>query len=164
MNASNSRLTRRDFAARLFAGAALAALPTVEYAAPAMAGRTWCKTDPGLRVGGKETHVNLYSYQEMFDAATGPVLLIVTVPVGDEGKTELLYMDEGFRHGYDLVVKESIDLKDSSTGIDILVEAYAPATDGELPVKVEVVPVDRGKKPKFRKGQANQWIPVRGKI
>lgn len=164
MNAPHLRLSRRDFSAKLLAGVILAAVPTIELAGPALAGRTWCKTDPGLRIGGRETHINLYSYREMFDAATGPVKLVVTVPVGDEGKTELLYMDDGFNHGYELVIKRSKDLKNSSAGIDILVQAFAPASNGALPVKVEVVPVDRGKNPMFRKGQANQWIPVKGKI
>src|SRR5262249_42049998 len=164
MRSSSVRLTRRGFTTRLLTGAALAALPTVKLADSALAGRTWCKADPGLRVGGRETHITLSSFLDMMDAATGPVRLVVTVPDGAEGETELFYMDDGFGCGYDLVVEKSNDLKDSSVGIDLLVNAFAPAADGELPVKVEVVPVDRGKKPKFRKGYANEWLDVMGKV
>ena len=156
-------LTRRSFA-RLAGAASLAVVPMGRNAAPARAARSWCKADPGLMIGGREAHINLYSYEEMLAAATGPVKLVVTVPVGKEGRTELLYMDAGFGHGYELVVKKSAQLKDCSSGIDVTVEAYAPATDGLLPVQVELVPVSADKNPATAKGTANQWIAVKGKV
>jgi hypothetical protein len=58
-----------------------------------------------------------------------------------EGKTEVLDADAGFGYGYNLQVAANAELKDSRAGLDILVQALAPASDGSLTVHLEVVPV-----------------------
>ena len=96
--------------------------------------------------------------------ATGPIQLIVEVPSGMEGKTEVLETDAGFGYGYNLQVVANPELKDSSAGLDILVQALAPASDGSLPVHLAVVRVTSGKKSKVAKGYANEWIPAKAKL
>jgi hypothetical protein len=115
-------------------------------------------------VGDRETHINLSSYEAMVNLATGPIQLIVEVPSGMEGKTEMLETDAGFGYGYNLQVVANPELKDSSAGLDILVQALAPASDGSLPVHLAVVPVTSGKKLKVSKGYANEWIRAKAKL
>jgi hypothetical protein len=101
---------------------------------------------------------------EIVDAANAPVHFVVTAPDGDEGATELLCMDDGFGRGCELDVVTSKDLKDSDAGIDLLENANPSASNGEPPVRGEVVPVDRGKKPTFRKDNAHERLDVMGKV
>lgn len=143
---------------------ALLVLGLVLTAGPANAGIVWCRTDPGLLIGGREAHINIYSSPDMLTAATGPTQLVVTVPNGQEGQTKLLYLDNGFGQGYTLTVKKSSDLRGGSSGIDIIVEAYVPSLDGTLPVKVEVVPVDLGRGSASKTGTANEWITVKDQV
>jgi hypothetical protein len=143
----------------------LLAVFLVATAQGALAGRTWCYRDPALLIGGREAHINVASYEEMLGAATGPVQLVVTVPSGREGRTQLLSMDDGFGFSYSLTVKKSSTLKHSeTTGIEIIVEAYAPARDGGLPVLVELDPITGTWPTRTAKGSANRWITLRGKV
>src|SRR5690348_16522067 len=119
--------TRRD-AARLLALSALA-LPAGLRVGTAGASIRWCRSDPGLRVGDLEFHVNLASDQAMLGEASGPVKLIVHVPSAYEAETELLDLDDGFGFSYELTVRASDALDDQGAGIDIVVEVYAPAAD-----------------------------------
>jgi hypothetical protein len=134
------------------------------HTSAAAKGTSWCRVDPGLSIGGRETHINLLAEDSMLRWADGPIQLVVTVPQGDEGKTKLLYMDSGFGYGYDLVIKPSGTLKDSSSGIDIIVQAYAPAGGRYLAMQVELVPVSAGKSPTYAKGSSDQWIALKGKV
>ena len=130
----------------------------------ASAGRSWCRVDPGLSIGGQEAHINVYADPAILTKVTGPTTLIVTVPVGKEGKTKLLYMDDGFGYSYDLVIRTSTALKDSSTGIDITVQAFTPAGNTMVEMQVELVPVDLGKTPTYAKGVSDKWIALKGKV
>ena len=134
------------------------------HTSAAAKGTGWCRVDPGLSIGGRETHINLFAEASMLEWADGPIQLVVTVPQGDEGVTTLLYMDSGFGYGYDLVIKTSKTLKDSSSGIDIVVEAYAPAGGRYLAMQVELVPVSAGKSPTYAKGTSDQWVTLKGKV
>lgn len=147
----------------LLAGLLLLAAPAFQAGAAAK-GTGWCRVDPGLLIGGREAHINLYADDRMLDAASGPITLIVTVPAGDEGVTSLLYMDGGFGHGYELVIQTSRTLKNSSAGIDVVVEAFAPARGRYLELKVELVPVDAGKSPVYAKGTSDRWVGLKGKV
>jgi hypothetical protein len=158
-----ARLSRRA-AITLLGAAALGAVPGAKLPAPVAASIAWCKADPQLLVGDRETHINLSSYEVMVDLATGPIQLIVEVPTGMEGKTEVLDTDAGFGSGYTLQIVANPELKDSSAGLDILVQALAPASDGSLPVHLEVVPVTSGKASKVAKGSANEWIRAKAKL
>ena len=156
------RLTRRQVIGVL--GGALVATGGMMQAPAASAARSWCRADPILSIGGHEAHINLYSWSEMFAAATGPIQVIVSVPEGDEGVVELLYADNGFGHGYELTIHVSDLATERSAGIDIVVEALAPAADDTIPVQLELVPVTTGLPSKVHRGKANQWITMRGKI
>ena len=81
-----------------------------------------------------------------------------------EGKTEVLDTDAGLGYGYNLQVVANPELKDSRAGLDILVQALTPASDGSLPVHLEVVPVTSGKASKVDQGYANEWIRAMAKL
>ena len=127
-------------------------------------GTNWCRRDPGLSIGGQEVHINFYADPAMLQWADDPIRLVVTVPVDKERVTEVLYVDDGFGYGYDLVIQTSTTLKSSNAGIDIVVAAYAPAGGRFIPMEVELVPVTTGKKPTYAKGTSDQWVSMKGTV
>jgi hypothetical protein len=170
------RTTSRRDVARLLALSAVA-LPAALRSGVADASVRWCKVDPGLLVGDRQAHLNVYSLRAMYAAATGPIEVIVHVPSGYNGQVQLERPDDtGFGHSYSLKeVRQSPTLESASDGIEIVVEAYAPANDGKLPVKVEVIPGDpngaatrkggassgaSSNAKRSAKGKANEWISV----
>jgi hypothetical protein len=99
----------RRSALRLLGGAALAALAASATATRAEAARTWCRTDPVVKIDGQVADVWLSSYWELHKTATGPSEIVISVPPGVS--TELLASDLGFgRHGYVVSFQEDPSL------------------------------------------------------
>ena len=139
----------------------LAALALLLAVPGASAGRSWCKSDPVVMIDGHVADIWLSSYVEMDAAATGPAQVVVTVPTGVAA--ELLAVDNGFGgHGYDIGFAESSKLKATATSLQVQVQAYVPATDGSLPVKVQFIPRGTGPlKAASATGLANAWVMLK---
>src|SRR4051794_4662388 len=90
----DTRIMNRRHVLRLVGGAALAAVPALRLAGEAAAGRTWCQTDPVVKIDGKTADVFLSSYTDLNAAAIGPAQLVITVPVGVSAV--LLAVDRSF--------------------------------------------------------------------
>ncbi len=118
----------------------------------------WCKTDPIVRIDGQIADIVLLSHRQMHSAATGPARLVVTVPTGVAA--ELVATDRGFGgHGYDVRFAESADLRNAAGTLQVRVEAYAPASDDALPLRVKFAPRGTGRlSPGSAEGTANAWV------
>ncbi len=145
------RLSRR-------AGPLLGLVLFVLAASGAGATYEWCKSDPILRIDGQTADVVLSSHLAMRSAATGPARLVVTVPTGVAA--ELVATDRGFGgHGYDVRFAESPALRNAAGTLQVRVEAYAPASDDALPLRVEFAPRGAGRlSPGSAEGTANAWV------
>jgi hypothetical protein len=124
---------------------------------PASAGRVWCSRDPVIKVNGQVVDVLVSSYTEMNASANGPVMLVITVPVGSTAS--VLATDNGFGYGYSVTVKTSSTLTKTAKSTQVRVEVYAPAADATLPVKIDVKPRSVGLvKAATTQGLANSWV------
>jgi hypothetical protein len=101
----------------------------------------WCRTDPGVAVGGQVVNIFVSAPPEILTAATGPTAVVVSVPVGIEA--EVLWTDPGFGYGETVTIVESSRLRASRGGLQIIVAVTVPAS-AKLPVLVEIVPESAG--------------------
>lgn len=72
----------------------LAIFAVCVVALPAAAGRQWCAKDPIVALNGHEVQILVAVPDEMQDAVTGPVNVIVKTPAGVT--RELIFTDSGF--------------------------------------------------------------------
>lgn len=105
-------------------------LATLMLAAPASAGG-WCRGDPLFTIGNDIVDVQVGSSLEMYQAASGPIEMVVTVRPGTTAR--VLLRDAGFGRGYDISFVESDAL---AAGTRALVAVRAPAGGASLPVSV----------------------------
>jgi hypothetical protein len=117
----------------------------------------WCRSDPVVMIDGKVAHVWVSSTNAMRDAATGPIRVVITVPVGVS--TRLLATDRGFGYGYEVTFQESEQLG-TKNGPRVQVDVYAPATDSSLPVVVDFIPRNSDLAPASASGTANAWVSL----
>ena len=127
------------------------------FAPNASAGISWCRVDPGVSINGQTVSIFIASTEEIFEQATGPTDVVVSVPVGVS--TELLWTDAGFGYGETVTFVESSRLRATSSGVQIMVSAYVPATES-LPVLVEIVPADAGVVTASAQGATNAQVRV----
>jgi len=146
--------TRRGLAK--FALPLVLALALLTILAPsASAGIGWCRTDPAISINGQTVNIFVASTEEIFQQATGPTQVTVTVPVGVSAA--LLWTDPGFGYGETVTIVESSRLRVTASGVQIMVSAFVPAT-GSLPVLVEVVPANAGVVTASAQGSTNAQV------
>lgn len=146
--------TRRA-ALRLLAPLAMALMLVLQVSS-ASAGLGWCRTDPLITVNGKTGHVYVDSSAEMFTSATGPIKIEVLVPVG--AIASAVPLDNGFGFGYTITFVEDARLAARGSFSEVRVNAYAPASNGSLPVRVTFHADDPSLTDSVKTGSANQWI------
>lgn len=135
----------------------LALLAIIVLIVPASAGRLWCSSDPIFMIDGQQVSVWVSSYGEMTSSATGPVKVILTVPSDVEAR--LLATDRGFGYGYDVEIVYSGNLVATSASLPTQVEVFAPATNNDLPVKVDLVARGKGRVVSgTAQGMVNEWV------
>ena len=162
MSSNTPRVSRRAILHRVALPALV--LPAALASHDAAALRTWCKADPVVKIGTQLADIWMSSYVDMLLSATGPIQLVITVPVGVA--TAPILNDLGFGRGYKVSFQQSSTLRATASNIPFRVSAYAPAKDGTLPVKVEVVPrllslnVLSLLKPVSATGRANSWVAL----
>ena len=140
---------------RMLITATMALLALLVGTMPAQAGVTWCRADPIFSVNGKIAHVYVSTYHENLNKAMAPTRVKITVPAG--ASTKLLYMDNGFGYGYDVTFHQSRSLSVTSSGTQVKVEVYVPATKRQ-PVIVEFLPASLGYVTLKRNGTTNGWV------
>jgi len=137
----------------------LAFLAFALQALPAGASYGWCRTDPIVRIGGREANIFVSSTTPILDQAVAPTIVLVSVPLGVS--TELVATDPGFGFGERVFFVQSLDLRanDGTGRIEVTVAVLVPARGAALPVLVEFVPSSGGP-PASGEGVTNQWVSV----
>jgi hypothetical protein len=144
----------RSIAAALVLALALLAV----FAPNTSASIHWCRTDPAVSINGQTVNIFVASTEEIYQQATGPTDVVVSVPVGVSA--QLLWTDPGFGYGETVTIVESSRLRVTASGVQIMVSAYVPAT-GSLPVLVEIVPANAGVVTASAQGATNAQVRVR---
>lgn len=161
-----ARLSRRR-AAKLFAGAVLAAVPVAGMARDASAGRAWCRKDPIFEIEGELLHIYLSGPAAIEDDVTGPS--VVTLYVPKRAKTRFIWADEGFAGlGYDVRIEhvDWLTIDPDSGKVATQTDVYVPAKKRHR-VQVEAVH-ERASNDKVmweqRQGDTNATIRVKAKV
>lgn len=102
------------------------------------AARGWCYADPVVAVDGQLADVYLASDLAMLTSASGPIQLVVEVPLASTAK--VLLNDLGFGRGYAITITHSASLTKTSTHTQVRIRVYAPASSSSLPVTVTFAP------------------------
>lgn len=147
---------------RMIGGAGLAVVPALTLAGSASAGRTWCRTDPVLKIDGQVVDLFITSYPEMDEAASGPTQIDVLLPLGSEGSVQAV--DRGFGgHGYTIAFGNSNALAKSGGHTQVQISVYQPAADKNLPVRLEFTPRSTGALTSAANatGRANKWVVLK---
>jgi hypothetical protein len=151
---------RRRFAGILAGAGLLLAAGTRET----LAGRTWCRTDPLVIIGGVLADVFVSGPLSAPLKVTGPNRIVVTVP---KGVPALLVLNDpiGFGRGNNFRFAESRKLRQTDEGIEIKIEVFVPARSDAMPVRVEFAPRILGLLwPESAAGNANAWVKLRSKL
>ena len=96
--------------------------------------------------------------------ATGPTKIVITIPGTSTGRVHLV--DLGFvLKGYQISFAKPSALKRTKTHTQVKIAAYAPASDGALPVTLNFHSLSPGLASGLlssasASGTANQWIAV----
>ena len=150
------RMDRRH-SLRALAGAALALVPAL---LPSETGafRRWCKTDPVIQIDGQSAHIivaaNVKNNRAARRLSTGPIRVVVTVPVGISYKK--LHGNNGFGDGYDREVVESKELTATDEVVPVHVAVTVPMANDAIEVKSYLVPKGHGRlRPGEGHGMAN---------
>jgi hypothetical protein len=123
--------------------------------------RTWCRSDPVVKINGHNANLYVSAYVRDMRLARKLALaateLIITVPRGVDVRD--LAHDRGFGHGYLVHVVQTDELLASSLVVPVRVEARVPMRRDDVPIKVQFVPRRRGfLKSGEGRGRANAWI------
>ena len=150
--------------ARTVAAALLLVLLGFGVIAPsAEAFRTWCRTYPVVEIDGDLADIFVSAPAEARTLVSGPNRIVVRVPAGVRAK--LVANDAGFGQGTEVLFDEAKRLRATDRGIEVEIEVYVPATDDEMPVKVEFAPRVVGLlSPASAEGTANEWIVLRTQL
>lgn len=81
----------------------------------------WRRTDPALSINDQTVNIFAARTVEIFQQATGPTHVTVSVPVGISA--EFLWTDPGFRYGETVSIVESCRLRVTASGVQIMVAA-----------------------------------------
>src|SRR5215207_4181515 len=90
------------------------------------AGRTWCRTDPVVMIGGELADMFVAGPLTAPLQVTGPTRVNIIVPTGVDAW--LVLADLGFGRGEVVTFQESADLQVTEQGIEVRVQVYVPAT------------------------------------
>jgi hypothetical protein len=70
--------------------------------------------------------------------------------------------DLGFGKGEEVTFQESAKLKATEDGIEVVVKVMVPASEDDMPVRVEFAPRVVGVlQPASAEGTANEWVTLR---
>ena len=132
---SSPILSRRRFLASAAAATLVAALPD-----PAMAGRSWCRTDPAGSLDKMGFQVYLSSPAEYWEQNDSSGDIVIQHP--KDVKTRLVWVDPSgyFGQGVSTNFATNTALTKSTTSMEVQIKVYIPATTNTMPVLVEWAP------------------------
>lgn len=143
---------------RLVAGLLLVVLALVLSAAPASAGKGWCRTDPVFVIDNRLVSVLVAGQLTALLHVTGPTQVVLTVPEGVAAQH--LLSDLGFLRGVIVSIQRSADLAATSDSVAVHVAVFVPAR-ANIPIWVDVgVGVIGILRPESVQGTANTWITL----
>jgi len=121
----------------LITGAVFALIALAIVVAPAGAGRSWCRTDPIVRLGDTEYQLIVAIPHENVPQVDGALLFEISSPVGTE--QELLFVDSGYNgYGEEVTFSEqaskgthlfTLGVQQTGKDFQVMVEVYV---DGKL--------------------------------
>lgn len=133
-------------ARRLSAATILGPLALLVLTIPALAGVTWCRADPIVRLNGTEVQIWVAVPAEYASLVNGPVDVRIKTPRSVD--TELIMTDAGFNGHGETVRFDSMPGAVRRGAFNTLVEIRVPI-DGRtlplgtvVPVRVEVIPAN----------------------
>jgi hypothetical protein len=145
---------------RRAAAPALAVLLALLVAAPAGAGRMWCRVDPVFLVAGTRVSVLVAVPEAAQAGVTGPLEVRLLVPVGTDATLESV--DAGFNgHGEDAAIVPAEHLKHDRR-VAIQAEVTVPAAGDDFSVEVTVIPAQG--KTRTVSGRSNLPVLVRSSV
>lgn len=151
---------RRSRPGKAAAALILVAVALLVAAPGAGALRSWCRSDPVIRIDGDLADIFVAAPFRAPLRVTGPTEVVVTVPKGVD--TRLVLRDPGFGRGVNVAFEHSRRLEVSDRGIEVQVRVLVPADDDTMPVRVEFAPRVVGVlRPASAEGTANHWITLR---
>jgi hypothetical protein len=116
---------------RILSSAGFAAILLLVVAAPVGAGRSWCRADPIVRLGGTEYQIIISVPEENLKQIDGALRFEIYSPVGTE--QELLFVDSGFNgHGEEVAFKETSSIATHMFYLDV------PQNDRDFLVLMDV--------------------------
>jgi hypothetical protein len=104
--------------------------------------RGWCRADPQFQIGGELVLVTIDARVPNMSAArelsTAPISILLTVPAG----TQAWYLasNDGFGHGYDVVIEHSHELKVTDERIPVHVAVLVPMSDSSVAIRTAFTP------------------------
>jgi hypothetical protein len=139
----------------------LAALAAILVAPSSTSAATigWCHSDPVVVIGPNVVDIVLSAPLNAPLKVTGPNEIVVTVP---ESVSVASLSLVGFGRGEVVSIVHSSELAVTDAGIEVMVQAFVPATDSTMPVVLDFAPNVVGLLfPTSAQGFANSWITLR---
>ena len=146
---------------RTVVGAALgmAATGLVAMTRSTAAIRGWCRSDPLISIDGELADIFCTAPPEILLSVTDPTEIVVTVP--RTVKAQLVLIGPGFGKGERVRFETSRKLKQTRTGIEVVVAVMVPARD-DLPIHVEFAARILGiLNPDRVEGATNRWVKLK---
>ena len=146
---------------KMLVGGVLGTAMTVAPVRKVLGGLNWCRADPIVRIDGRRLDIGVEALESMLDNRTGPVKVRVQIP--EESSYSLVYADNGFGLGYDVVPVRLAGLEREPGRAQYRVRVYCPSSGNEL-VRIYSDPLDSNHGSSFNNGFANDWITTSGSV
>lgn len=133
---------------RLSAALLMGLLALILTAVPALAGVTWCRADPIVKLNGEEVQIWVAVPKEYASKVTGPIDITITVP--RNVSTKVLLLDAGF-NGYGekvKFVKSGSMLPGGIIPMTVVARVPMKGVRATVPVQMEII----------HNGQASQFF------
>jgi hypothetical protein len=153
----NAMMTRRQ-SLKLLAGAALAAVSALSTVNNALAGITWCRVDPFVKINGVALKIYPERDSNAANICNGPIKLNFVVP--PDADCRVINADQGFGYGYDI----SFTPSSMYSGNIYRVNMYVPAPDSSMAVRLTCNPLDPSSTTTRSVGTSNSWVTVTTRV
>jgi len=119
----------------------------------------WCRSDPIVKFETELADIFVAAPPDVVLKVTGSTEIVVTVPEGVSAGSVTL--GKGFGRGESITIVPSPELQITTLGIEVRIDVFVPATDDDMPIRVEFAPRVVGiLSPAFAEGVANTWVSL----
>jgi hypothetical protein len=138
----------------------IAVVLALSVTAHASASVGWCRSDPVVVVNLTLADVFTSAQIEDLGKVTGATRIVIVTPTNVFAT--LATPGIGFGYGEFVTFEDSPSLRQTFSGIEVIVKVYVPATDSAMPIEVYFAPRVVGLlSPMSAEGHANSWIILR---